>query len=106
NSEGLGLGLPIARGIVEFHGGTIEVESGLGRGSTFRIRIPVDGTRRDSPVEVAPDLSDDGNSRHYASATLRASASRKRGTRSRPKGPKRSKRTGRVPTQPRTPQPR
>jgi signal transduction histidine kinase len=110
NSAGLGLGLPIARGIVEFHGGTIEVESGIGRGSTFRIRIPVDGTRRDPPVEIAPDLSDDGSQRHYERKTgrraSRASTSRKRGTRSRSKGPKRPKRTGRVPAQPRTPQPR
>jgi signal transduction histidine kinase len=101
NSAGLGLGLPIARGIVEFHGGTIEVESGIGRGSTFRIRIPVDGTRHDPPAEIAPDLSDDRY--HYDRKTP---GRRKRGTRSRSKGPKRSKRTGRVPAQPRTSQPR
>ncbi len=37
---GTGLGLPIAKQIVERHGGTIEVESEPGRGATFRIRIP------------------------------------------------------------------
>ncbi len=37
---GTGLGLPIARQIVERHGGTLEVESGRERGTTFRIRIP------------------------------------------------------------------
>jgi signal transduction histidine kinase len=37
---GTGLGLPIARQIVERHGGTIEVESVEGRGTTFRIRLP------------------------------------------------------------------
>ena len=40
-SRGLGLGLPIARRIVEEHGGTIRVESELGRGSTFSITIPL-----------------------------------------------------------------
>lgn len=40
NSRGLGLGLSIARGIVEAHGGTLSVESVEGEGSTFLIRIP------------------------------------------------------------------
>jgi len=39
NSAGLGLGLSIARGIVEAHGGTIAVESVVGRGSVFTIRL-------------------------------------------------------------------
>lgn len=37
---GTGLGLAIARQMVENHNGRIEVESQLGRGTTFRIRLP------------------------------------------------------------------
>jgi PAS domain S-box-containing protein len=38
---GVGLGLSIARKIVEAHGGDIEVESILGQGSVFRVMLPV-----------------------------------------------------------------
>jgi PAS domain S-box-containing protein len=38
---GLGLGLAIARGLVELHGGTIAVQSdGPGTGTTFTVRLP------------------------------------------------------------------
>ena len=39
--NGTGLGLMIVQRIVREHGGTIEVESNKGRGTTFRIKLPI-----------------------------------------------------------------
>ena len=39
DTQGLGLGLPLAKAIIEAHGGTVEVESILGLGTTFTINF-------------------------------------------------------------------
>jgi len=51
--RGVGLGLGIARGIIEAHGGTIDVTSTLGRGTSFVFTLPLATT---APHEVERPL--------------------------------------------------
>jgi putative PEP-CTERM system histidine kinase len=48
--QGLGIGLFHSKKIVEAHEGRIEVESGEGRGTTFRVMLPGKGTGRAHPA--------------------------------------------------------
>jgi signal transduction histidine kinase len=49
---GTGIGLAIARSVVEAHGGTISASSEPGRGSVFRFDLPV-ASERPTPVVTA-----------------------------------------------------
>ena len=47
---GTGLGLPLCRGIIESHDGTISLRSAPGVGTTFRVELPVGGR----PIALPP----------------------------------------------------
>jgi signal transduction histidine kinase/DNA-binding response OmpR family regulator/anti-sigma regulatory factor (Ser/Thr protein kinase) len=60
--EGTGIGLALVRELAELHGGTATAESEVGRGSTFRVRIPIGAAHLDSgrivpeTAVVAPEV--------------------------------------------------
>jgi signal transduction histidine kinase len=59
-ADGTGLGLYMSRVIVSAHGGRIDVDSERGRGSTFTVRLPIEGpggvggTAGHAPAEPGP----------------------------------------------------
>ncbi len=58
-ARGMGFGLPICKRVVETHGGSINVQSSLGKGTTFTISIPLKGkqeSRSDVWVNIPEPL--------------------------------------------------
>ena len=51
--RGMGIGLALAKAFVELHGGTIQVDSQPGRGTTFRVRLPRIASGPEAPPAAA-----------------------------------------------------
>ncbi len=88
SAGGLGIGLAVARRLVELHGGRIEARSdGAGRGAELLVRLPTVAERRRAPRPVAPAppippgggrriliVDDDGDAAEALGALLRLAA--------------------------------
>jgi signal transduction histidine kinase len=51
-ANGSGLGVAVARGLVEQHGGTMEIESHVGRGTTVTLVLPAEAKRSNALVRL------------------------------------------------------
>jgi signal transduction histidine kinase len=61
--QGTGLGLSVSFGVVRDHGGAIEVESEVGKGSTFRVRLPLRPPRAVNPKSEIPNSKEIQNTK-------------------------------------------
>lgn len=52
---GTGLGMPIAKQVIDQHGGRIEIETEIGRGTTFNVFLPAKVSSPESPVPPSSD---------------------------------------------------
>jgi signal transduction histidine kinase len=64
--EGTGLGLPLSKGFVELHGGTLSIESEQDRGTKVTVRFPPDRLRR-APGHRTAGIAD--NSTHSSESS-------------------------------------
>ncbi|MFL6285563.1 MAG: ATP-binding protein [Pyrinomonadaceae bacterium] len=68
--EGMGLGLSVSYGVIRRHGGTIRVESEVGRGSTFRVVLPFVSSAGLSPYGEAKAGAHDASNRRRGMARI------------------------------------
>jgi PAS domain S-box-containing protein len=78
--RGSGQGLAIARAVVEKHGGALTVETELGSGTTFTIRLPIAGVQRTEQHDNGGETLDDD----APGAFVRPAGSRRRRRGGRP----------------------
>jgi two-component system OmpR family sensor kinase len=63
STGGAGLGLAIVKHIAEAHGGSVSVESTVGRGSVFTVRLPAEPRPADKSLQEAQVSTDDAPAR-------------------------------------------
>ena len=52
SNDGVGLGLAITKRLIDLHGGTLSLESEIGKGTSFRISLPLEvGSLKESQIE-------------------------------------------------------
>ena len=56
-TEGTGLGLPISRRLAEMLQGVLEIESEMGKGSTFRLTLPATAETQTARRTVNPEAA-------------------------------------------------
>ena len=84
--KGVGLGLAVLYGIIEAHGGEVDVVSALGKGTTFTITLPL--TAVEKPNVVLPITALSGQLRYAASPAPQAPpAAAMQPTDGHPRGP-------------------
>jgi signal transduction histidine kinase/DNA-binding response OmpR family regulator len=69
--EGTGIGLSLVQELVKLHGGSIRVDSEVGRGTTFEVDVPIGTSHLDPERIVAETASSASNAQTYVAEALR-----------------------------------